>query len=81
MDVNTILLIVTIILSGAGLFFTIIWNVKSRMQINKIIKAYYDFYKLRWIDKKRGFPDGCKDIQGTFLYEYFHDKFQGKEAK
>jgi hypothetical protein len=43
--------------------------------MNKIVKAYYDFYKLHWIDKKRGFPDECKDIQGTFLYEYFHSKF------
>lgn len=81
MGINTILLIVTILLSGAGLCFTIIWNLKNKIQINKIIKAYCNFYKLQWIDKRSGFPDGCKDIQGTFLYEYFQDKFEGKKVK
>jgi hypothetical protein len=75
MNLNTIFLIITIIFSGTGLFFTITWNVKNKIAMNKIVKAYYDFYKLHWIDKKRGFPDECKDIQETFLYEYFHSKF------
>lgn len=65
MDLNTWLILITALFSFAILVIAIYTVVKNYM----LNKKYLQFYKLTWIDRKRGMPDNCNDTWGTFLYE------------
>ena len=70
MDTNIWLIIIGVI-TASFTFIILGFSIYSYISRKVLIKKYKVFYKSHFDPKykKRGFPDGCRDIFGSFLIE------------